>query len=145
MHAINLPDLEAACAVAHQRWIETRQAAGATSEVLDDTKEELMVPYGRLSEAAKALVRAEVNAVFHAVQHHGLPTDSEIGHISATAHEKWIETRRSEGATSEVLDDTKEELMVPFAQLSPAAQDLTRNQVRAIISLIEGTQQMHAS
>ncbi len=145
MHKITFPDLETTCVVSHDRWIKSMQAAGATSEVLDDTKEELMMPYGQLSETAKELVRVQVKSVFSAIEHHGVPSTSEIDHIAETAHARWIEGRKASGAASEKLDYNSEEQMVPFDQLSPTTRDLTRNSIRAVLDLIErNTQQLAA-
>lgn len=61
------PDIEAISAEVHAAWMEQKRAAGVTSRKLE-SGEELMVPYGQLSEAAKELDRATVRAVLAAMQ-----------------------------------------------------------------------------
>lgn len=135
MTKINFPEIDAVAPIAHQKYVETRRSQGVSSEKLDDSGEETLVDYTSLSETAKGLVRTEVQAVFQAIEHHG-PTSfnsKEIEQVCNTAHDRWMEARRSEGATSEVLDDTKEELMKPYSSLSENAKNLTRAVVKATI------------
>lgn len=51
--------VEELAAAAHDRWMEAKRSVGVTSR-LSETGEEYMVPYVRLSEAAKDLDRATV-------------------------------------------------------------------------------------
>jgi hypothetical protein len=64
---MNLPDIEVVSAKVHEAWMESKRAAGVTSR-LSETGEELMAPYGELSEAAKELDRATVRAVYQAIE-----------------------------------------------------------------------------
>lgn len=63
---MKLPDIEAVSAQVHQAWIASKRAQGVTLRC-SETGEELMVPYGELSEAAKELDRGSVRAVFEAI------------------------------------------------------------------------------
>ncbi|QYN17548.1 hypothetical protein [Amycolatopsis sp. DSM 110486] len=54
---------------------------------------------------------------------------------SSRVHERWMETKRSQGIASR-FSETGEELMVPYGQLSEAAKDLDRNSVRATVEAI---------
>lgn len=51
----------------HARWMENKLAAGVTSRCLE-SGEELMVPYAKLSEAAKDLDRGSVRATVEALK-----------------------------------------------------------------------------
>ncbi len=58
-----------------------------------------------------------------------------IERISAAVHERWMETKRSQGVTSR-KSETGEEMMVPYEELSELARDLDRNSVRAVLNAI---------
>lgn len=60
-----LPDIELVSANLHQAWVEDRTAEGFAS-LKADSGEELMVPYGMLSEREKEKDRATVRAVYAA-------------------------------------------------------------------------------
>jgi hypothetical protein len=63
----SLPDVEAVAAKHHEGWVKAQQGTGVFSSKkrpTDPTEEELMVPYGQLSDAAKAGARAPVIAVY---------------------------------------------------------------------------------
>jgi hypothetical protein len=64
---MKLPDIEVVSAKVHEAWMETKRAAGVSSRK-SETGEELMRPYGELSEAAKELDRASVKAVYAAIR-----------------------------------------------------------------------------
>ncbi len=64
---MNLPDIETVSARVHAAWIESKLAAGVTTRK-SESGEELMVPYGQLSEAAKELDRGTVRAVYVAIE-----------------------------------------------------------------------------
>jgi hypothetical protein len=64
---MQLPDIEVVSAKVHEAWIESKLKAGVTTRKLE-TGEELMVPYGDLSEAAKELDRGTVRAVYAAIE-----------------------------------------------------------------------------
>ena len=64
---MDLPDIEAVAAKVHEAWMESKRAQGFTSRK-SEGGEELMVPYERLSEAAKELDRATVRAVYAAIR-----------------------------------------------------------------------------
>jgi 16S rRNA G527 N7-methylase RsmG len=67
MNMSELPDIEVVSAKVHEAWIESKRAQGVTSRQ-SETGEELMVPYEKLSEAAKELDRATVRAVYEAIR-----------------------------------------------------------------------------
>ncbi len=54
--------IEQVSAKVHENWMEAKRAAGVTSRKLE-SGEELMVPYGQLSDAAKELDRGTVRTV----------------------------------------------------------------------------------
>jgi hypothetical protein len=62
----NLPDVEVVSDLVHQAWMESKRAQGVASRKAEDG-EELMVPYGQLSEKAKELDRGTVRAVYAAI------------------------------------------------------------------------------
>jgi hypothetical protein len=64
---MKLPDIEVVSAKVHEAWLEAKRAAGVSSR-MSETGEELMRPYGELSEAAKELDRASVKAVYAAIR-----------------------------------------------------------------------------
>jgi hypothetical protein len=64
---MNLPDVEAVADKVHEAWMESKRAQGITSRK-SEGGEELMVPYDKLSEAAKDLDRAAVRAVYKAIR-----------------------------------------------------------------------------
>ena len=64
---MDLPDVEVVAAKVHEAWIESKRAQGFTSR-RSETGEELMVPYGQLSEPAKELDRATVRAIYGAIR-----------------------------------------------------------------------------
>jgi hypothetical protein len=64
---MNLPDIELVAAKVHEAWMESKRKNGVTSRT-SETGEELMVPYGKLSEGAKELDRGSVRAVYSAIE-----------------------------------------------------------------------------
>jgi dihydroorotase len=64
---MNLPDIETVAAKVHDAWMHSKLKTGVTSRS-SETGEELMVPYDKLSEAAKELDRASVRAVYAAIE-----------------------------------------------------------------------------
>lgn len=60
----------------------------------------------------------------------------DIELVSAQVHEAWMAGKREKGITTR-LSELGEELMVPYEQLSYAAQDLDRATVRAVYAAIE--------
>lgn len=62
-----LPDIEIVSAKVHEAWMNSKRAQGVTSRC-SENGEELMVPYGQLSEAAKELDRGTVRAVYAAIK-----------------------------------------------------------------------------
>jgi hypothetical protein len=62
-----LPDIELVSAKVHDAWIASKRAQKVTSRK-SETGEELMVPYTRLSEAAKDLDRQTVRTVYAAIK-----------------------------------------------------------------------------
>jgi hypothetical protein len=63
-------------------------------------------------------------------------TDELIEKVSDRVHEKWMETKHSQGVKTR-RSENNEELMVPYSQLSEGAKDLDRNSVRAVLSALE--------
>jgi hypothetical protein len=63
----NLPDIEIVSAKVHEAWMDSKLKSGVTTRKLE-TGEELMVPYGELSDAAKELDRGTVRAVYAAIE-----------------------------------------------------------------------------
>jgi len=70
-HGMKLPDIELVAAEVHSAWMETKRSQGVTSRK-DERGDELMVPYGELSELAKELDRSTVRAVYAAIERLGL-------------------------------------------------------------------------
>ena len=64
---MKLPDIELVSAEVHQAWMKSKKTNGVTSRKSEDG-EELMVPYGKLSEKAKDLDRNTVKAVYAAIK-----------------------------------------------------------------------------
>jgi hypothetical protein len=60
-------DIERIAEAVHDEWMESKRKTGVTSRK-SESGEELMVPYNRLSEAAKELDRGSVKAVVSAIQ-----------------------------------------------------------------------------
>jgi hypothetical protein len=67
INMVSLPDIEQVSAQVHAAWIEAKRAQGITSRKAEDG-EELMVPYGQLSEQAKELDRYVVRTLYAAIQ-----------------------------------------------------------------------------
>jgi hypothetical protein len=63
---MNLPDVERVAEKVHEAWMDSKRALGVSSRK-SEAGEELMVPYERLSEAAKDLDRNTVRAVYRAI------------------------------------------------------------------------------
>ena len=66
-HDIELPDMELVSAKVHEAWIMSKQKQCVLSR-RSESGEELMVPYGQLSEPAKDLDRQTVRAVYTAIK-----------------------------------------------------------------------------
>lgn len=66
-YIVDLPDIELVSAKVHEAWMKAKRAQGITSRK-SERGEELMVPYGQLSEDAKELDRETVRAVYAAIQ-----------------------------------------------------------------------------
>lgn len=64
---MQLPDIEDVSAAVHSAWMDSKRANGVTTRKAEDG-EELMVPYGELSEKAKELDRGTVRAVYRAIE-----------------------------------------------------------------------------
>ena len=71
---MTLPDIEIVSAKVHAAWMEGKVAQGVTTR-LSETGEELMVPYEKLSDAAKELDRGTVKAVYKAIQEAATSSD----------------------------------------------------------------------
>ncbi len=66
LQARMLPDIEAVAEKVHDSWMVAKRRQGIFS--WQPKGEELMVPYGELSEEAKELDRASVRAVYDAIR-----------------------------------------------------------------------------
>jgi hypothetical protein len=64
---MQLPDIELVSAKVHDAWMAQKRASGIATRKLE-SGEELMVPYGELSEQAKELDRGTVRAVYAAIE-----------------------------------------------------------------------------
>lgn len=64
---MTLPDIELVSAKVHDAWMASKAAQGVTSRKAEDG-EELIAPYGQLSEKAKELDRGTVRAVYAAIE-----------------------------------------------------------------------------
>jgi hypothetical protein len=64
---MELPDIEAVAEKVHAAWMESKRKQGVNSRK-SEAGEELMVPYGDLSEQAKELDRDSVRAVYAAIE-----------------------------------------------------------------------------
>lgn len=73
-----LPDIEVVSALVHEAWVNAKRAAGTKSRIFDQTGEELMVPYGMLTNAAQELDRASVRAVYEALSKARVAEDGTI-------------------------------------------------------------------
>jgi hypothetical protein len=67
MKKIVLPDIETVSAKVHEAWMKSKLDKGIESRK-SETGEELMVPYEKLSDAAKDLDRNTVKAVYQAIE-----------------------------------------------------------------------------
>jgi hypothetical protein len=67
---VQLPDIEIVAAEVHAAWMAGKTAQGVKSR-RSEKGEELMVPYGHLSEEAKDLDRYTVRAVYAAIERLG--------------------------------------------------------------------------
>jgi hypothetical protein len=61
---------------------------------------------------------------------------SLIEEVSASVHEAWIETKRTQGVETR-RSENGEELMVPYAELSEPAKDLDRGSVRSVLAALQ--------
>jgi len=64
---MDLPDIEIVAAKVHEAWMTSKKKRGISSRK-SEAGEELMVPYEKLSEEAKELDRASVQAVYAAIE-----------------------------------------------------------------------------
>lgn len=64
---MQLPDVELVSAKVHDAWMDGKRAKGIHSRKAENG-EELMVPYGELSEPQKDQDRQTVLAVYHAIE-----------------------------------------------------------------------------
>ena len=64
---MDLPDIEIVAAKVHEAWMNSKKKRGITTRK-SESGEELMVPYEKLSEEAKELDRASVQAVYAAIE-----------------------------------------------------------------------------
>jgi len=56
--------------------------------------------------------------------------------LAEEIHQKWIDTKLSQGISSRLAEDG-EELMVPYSQLSEKAKQLDRNSVSAVLDALD--------
>jgi RyR domain len=64
---MDLPDIEIVAAKVHEAWMNSKKKRGITTRK-SESGEELMVPYEKLSDEAKELDRASVQAVYAAIE-----------------------------------------------------------------------------
>lgn len=64
---MNLPSIEDVAAKVHEAWMDSKRAKGVHSRK-SEKGEELMVPYGELTEESKDLDRSSVAAVYAAIE-----------------------------------------------------------------------------
>lgn len=64
---MDLPDIEIVAAKVHEAWMNSKKKRGISTRK-SESGEELMVPYEKLSEEAKELDRASVQAVYAAIE-----------------------------------------------------------------------------
>lgn len=64
---MDLPDIEIVSAQVHAAWMDSKREQGVTTRKAEDG-EELMVPYGDLTDRAKELDRGTVRAVYKAIE-----------------------------------------------------------------------------
>ena len=77
---MDLPDVEIVAAKVHEAWMNSKKKRGITTRK-SESGEELMVPYEKLSEEAKELDRASVQAVYEAIEevtHDKSPTSKDV-------------------------------------------------------------------
>jgi hypothetical protein len=77
---MDLPDIEIVAAKVHEAWMNSKKKRGITTRK-SESGEELMVPYEKLSEEAKELDRASVQAVYKAIEevtHDKSPTSKDV-------------------------------------------------------------------
>lgn len=60
-----------------------------------------------------------------------------IEEISAEVHSAWMKSKLSNNITTRLFDQTGEELMLPYNQLSETAKELDRVMVRTVFKAIE--------
>jgi hypothetical protein len=60
----------------------------------------------------------------------------DIEAVSAKVHEGWMQTKKNNGIVSR-KDESGEELMVPYRQLSEAAKDLDRQTVQVVYEALQ--------
>ena len=60
--------------------------------------------------------------------------------MSAQVHQAWMESKLRKGITSRIFDQTGEELIVPYDQLSEEAKDLDRVTVQTVYAAIHSLQ-----
>lgn len=56
--------------------------------------------------------------------------------VAAKVHEAWMKSKHDKGITSR-LSEAREELMVPYAELSEESKELDRGSVKAVYAAIE--------
>ena len=57
-----------------------------------------------------------------------------VDELAAAKHDQWIKDRRDEGIESYLMPGTREELMVPYDDLSELAKKLDRDPVEAVLA-----------
>lgn len=137
MNTTHFPDVEQISPGAHEKMVEALRALGATSEKLDATNEELMRPYAELSDQGKELARARVRSTIGVLREVGMPSGTDVTEIISRSQDRWVEAMRADGNTSEKIDATGEELILPFDQLSTGAQQFVSATVRGVVETIE--------
>lgn len=65
----------------------------------------------------------------------GAPGADLVEQLAADGHNAWMDAQRARGITSRLAADGEEQ-MVPYEQLSDAAQELDRCSVRAVLIVL---------
>lgn len=68
----------------------------------------------------------------------------DIEVVAAAVHDSWMAQKRLKGVTSAPSQQTGEEQMRPYAELSDAVQEYDRATVKAVYAAIESAQRTKA-
>ena len=117
---MNLPEIEIVSAAVHEAWMESKRAQGVTTR-LSESREELMVPYQQLSEAAKQLDRGTVQAVYAAIRASAASPSQEadiparVKRLARGFAQEWLRPSDPDGATPALVDTLQTAMLAFFA------------------------------